>query len=38
MLVEHGIDDVDERLVAIEQSVSAGEKIAFQPAFSIGAR
>ena len=31
MLVEHRIDDVDERLVAIEQSVPAGQQIAFQP-------
>lgn len=31
MLVHHGVDDMDERLVAVEQAVAAGEKVAFQP-------
>ena len=35
VLVEHRIDDVDERLVAIEQSVPPGEQVAFQPAFAL---
>ena len=34
MLVEHGIDDVDEGLVAGEQAVPAGEQIAFEPALA----
>ena len=33
MLVVHRIDDVDERLVRIEESVPAGQQVAFQPAF-----
>ena len=33
VLVEHRIDDVDERLVGGEESVAAGEQIAFKPAF-----
>ena len=35
VLVEHRIDDVDERFVAIEQAVAAGEEIAFEPAFAL---
>ena len=35
MLIEHGIDDVDERLVAIEKTMPAGEQISFQPAFAL---
>ena len=35
VLVEHRIYDVDERLVAIEQSVPAGEQIGFEPAFAL---
>src|ERR1041384_8735839 len=35
MLVEHRIDDVDERLVAGENAVPAGEEIAFEPAFAL---
>jgi len=31
VLVEHRIDDVDERLVAREQPVAPGEQVAFQP-------
>ena len=33
MLVVHGIDDVDEGLVSIEETVPASEHIAFEPAF-----
>ena len=35
MLGEHGVDDADERLVAIEQAVPTGEQIALQPAFAL---
>src|ERR1700733_3421487 len=35
MLVEHGIDDVDEGLIAIEEPVAAGEEIPFKPAFAL---
>ena len=35
MLIEHGIDDVDERLVAREESVPAGEQVAFEPALAL---
>ena len=35
MLVEHGINDVNERLIAVEQSVPAGQQIAFQPALAL---
>src|SRR5260370_27380563 len=31
MLVEQGVDGVDERLVAVEQAVAPGEQIAFEP-------
>ena len=34
MLGEHGIDDADERLVAVEQPVAPGEKISLQPALA----
>ena len=33
MLVEHGVDDVDEGLVGGEEAVAAGEDVAFEPAF-----
>ncbi|OIQ69769.1 hypothetical protein GALL_486260 [mine drainage metagenome] len=33
MLVEHGVDDVDESLVGGEEAVPAGKQVAFQPAF-----
>src|ERR1700730_10871586 len=33
MLVEHGIDDVDEGFVAGEQAMAAGQDITFKPAF-----
>ena len=29
VLVNHGVDDVNERLVAVEQAVSSGENVAF---------
>src|SRR5260370_39254951 len=31
MLVEQGVDGVDERLVAVEEAVAPGEQIAFEP-------
>ena len=34
VLVEHGVDDVDERLVAIEQSMAPCEQITLQPALA----
>ena len=35
VLVEHGVDDVDERLVAVEQAVPPGQQVALQPAFGL---
>ncbi len=35
VLVEHRIDDVDERFVAREKSVPAGEQVAFEPALAL---
>ncbi len=35
VLVEHRVDDVDERLVAVEQPVPAGEQVALQPALAL---
>ena len=35
VLVEHRIDDVDERLVAREEAVPARQQIAFQPALAL---
>ena len=35
VLVEHRIDDVDERLVAREEPVPSGEEITFQPALAL---
>ena len=35
VLVEHRVDDVDERLVAIEQPVPAGQQITFQPSLAL---
>ena len=35
MLVEHRIDDVDERLVAVEESVPPGEQVALEPTFAL---
>jgi hypothetical protein len=34
VLVEHRVDDVDERLVAVEQPVAAGEQVALEPALA----
>jgi hypothetical protein len=33
VLVEHRVDDVDERLVAVDQAVPAAEDVALQPPF-----
>ena len=35
VLIEHRIDDVDERLVAREKSMPAGQQVAFQPALAL---
>ena len=35
VLVEHRIDDVDERLVAIEESMPPGEQVALEPALAL---
>ena len=35
MLVEHRVDDVDERLVAVEQPVATGEEVALEPALAL---
>src|SRR5579859_104032 len=35
MLVEHGIHDMNEGLVAIEETVSAGQQVALEPAFAL---
>ncbi len=35
VLVEHGIDDVGEGFVAVEQAMAAGQEIAFKPAFTL---
>ena len=35
VLVEHRVDDVDEGLVAVEQPVTAGEQVAFEPALAL---
>ena len=32
MLVDHGVNDVNERLVAVEKSMAARENVAFEPA------
>ena len=34
VLVEHRVDDVDERLVAVEEAVAAGEQVALEPALA----
>ncbi len=34
VLVEHRVHDVDERLVAVEQAVAAGQQVALQPALA----
>jgi hypothetical protein len=35
VLVEHRVDDVDERLVAIEEPVPAGQQVALEPALTL---
>ena len=35
VLAEHRIDDADEGLVAVEQSVPAGQQIALQPSLAL---
>ena len=35
VLVEHRIDDVNERFVAGEEAVTAGEQVAFEPALAL---
>ena len=35
MLVEHGIDDVNERLVARKEPVTPCEQVPFEPAFAL---
>ena len=35
MLVEHGIDNVDEGLVAGEEAVPASQEIAFEPSLAL---
>src|SRR6516225_10956433 len=35
VLVEHRIDDVNKRLVAREETVPAGQQIAFEPALAL---
>src|SRR5262249_45626961 len=35
VLIEHRVDDVDERLVAREETMSAGQEIPFQPALTL---
>src|ERR1700676_1333215 len=35
MLIEHRIDDVNERLVAIEQPVPSREQVAFEPTLAL---
>ena len=34
VLVEHRVDDVDERLVAVEEPVPAGQQVALEPALA----
>ena len=34
VLVEHRVDDVDERLVAVEEAVPSGQEIALEPALA----
>jgi hypothetical protein len=35
VLIEHGIHDVDEGLIAVEETVSTGEQITFEPALTL---
>ena len=34
-LVQHRVDDVDERLVAVEQAMASGQQIAFEPPLAL---
>jgi len=33
VLVEHRVDDVDERLIAVDKTVAAGQQVALEPTF-----
>jgi hypothetical protein len=35
VLVEHRVDDVDERLIAREEAVPAGQEVALKPALAL---
>ncbi len=35
VLVEHGIDDMNEGLVAIEEAVPPGQQVSFEPPFAL---
>jgi len=35
MLIEHGVDDVNEGFVAGEKSMASGQQVAFQPALAL---
>ena len=35
MLVEHRVDDVNERFITVEESMASGEEVAFQPALAL---
>ena len=35
MLVEHRVDDVDERLVAVEEAMTTGEEISLEPSLAL---
>jgi hypothetical protein len=35
MLVDHGVDDVDEGLVAVEQAMAAGQNVTLEPALGM---
>src|SRR5712671_635109 len=35
MLVDHRVDDVDERLVAVEQAVPPGEQVSLEPPLAL---
>ena len=35
MLIEHRVDDVRERFVGVEETVAAGQQIAFEPALTL---
>lgn len=35
VLVDHGVDDVDEGLIAVEQPMSTGQDVTFEPALDF---